>query len=121
MLERRKRLSQQETNLIHFFSEVDLDISLEAKKVYSKLFDICENIGFMPSREKYGFSVVGPFNISDAFDLEMQFQVKKNQNDQFFITDVRAILRDNETRKIKQTWYIVKDGKETTEAKRPML
>lgn len=115
------KIEGQPKNEIHFFSEVSLDISQEAKIVYERLFNICEDIGFMPSKEKYGFSVVGPFNIPDVFDLEMQFQVKKNDEGKFFVTDVRAVLRNNETRELKQTWDIVKDGQETDEVKRPML
>ena len=100
---------------IHLFSEVDLDLTKEANKVYEKLFDICEEIGFMPSKEKYGFSVVGPFNINDKFDGEMSFQIKKF-GDFCKVTDVFFTMRDNETRKITNQYHIVKDSKPTLAA-----
>ena len=72
----------------------------------------------MPSKEKYGFSVVGPFNISDNFDGEMQFQIKKSytNNKLYFVHHVRFVIRDYETREIKKIYYLFKNCKPTNEA-----
>ena len=108
--------------LTHIFGECDLDLLLEAKAVWENLFNVCEATGFMPSKEKWGFSVVGPFNIPDSFDLEIKFIVKKSTvREAFFVDKVLSVLRDVTTREVKQTWKIYKAGENITEAEVPML
>lgn len=108
--------------LTHIFGECDLDLEISAKLVWKKLFDICEATGFMPSQEKYGFSVVGPFNISDSFDLEIKFGVKKHPVSKIgYVVLIKAFLRDANTRELKQTWEIYSTKKQITESEVPML
>ena len=108
--------------LTHIFGECDLDLLLEAKEVWENLFNVCEATGFMPSKEKYGFSVVGPFNISDIFNLEIRFLVEKSPKyHKYYVTKVKAFLTDVTTKELKQKWEIYNVGKNITEAEVPML
>lgn len=112
----------QQIEKTHIFGECDLDLSKEAKNVWKDLFNICEETGYFPTQEKYGFSVVGPFNIPDNFDVEVRFKVKKSTiRDAYFVEEVKAFLTENATKKLKQKWIIYKVGEDIAEHKVPML
>lgn len=112
----------QQTEKIHIFGECDLDLEKSAKEVWKDLFNICEETGFFPTQEKYGFSVVGPFNIPDRFDLEVRFKVKKSTvREEFFVEEVKAFLTENATKELKQKWIIYKAGEKIIEGSVPLI
>jgi len=49
--------------LIHFFGEMDLDLTQTPDKVYKKAFDIAENCGYMVTKD-YGWDAFNP-NLPD--------------------------------------------------------